>query len=178
MIKGEEEISVAVYWGRFNPPHKGHLGVIKKFNHKYNLTAAIGSSEHKNEKTNPFSGRERKLMLEAYLNEQKIKDVRVVTLNDGKSKSWAIDNLVKKCKPDVLLLSENHEMINLTKGKKIHVLSFKRKGSLSSTLIRDLIASDNSKWRNLTGKSVARMIMKLDGAYRIKTAYRSGSGQE
>jgi cytidyltransferase-like protein len=47
-----------VYWGRFNPPHKGHLSVIKKFSDKYNLTVAIGGSEHKNEKRNPFSGKE------------------------------------------------------------------------------------------------------------------------
>ncbi|MDG6995019.1 MAG: adenylyltransferase/cytidyltransferase family protein [Nitrososphaerota archaeon] len=174
MIKGQEKTPVGVYWGRFNPPHKGHLSVIKKFNQRYNLIVAIGSSEHNNEKRNPFSGRERKLMMEAYLKEQKIKDVRVVTLNDGKSKSWAIDNLVKKCKQEVLLLSENHEMIGLATSKKIHVLSFKRTGSLSSTMIRDLIASGSGKWRNLTGKSVVRLIVKLNGINRINTVYKSG----
>lgn len=164
---------IGVYWGRFNPPHKGHLRIIKKFKDKYDLVVAIGSSEHRNEKKNPFSGRERKQMIESYLKEEKIKDVKVVTLKDGNSKSWAINNLVKKCRPYVLLLSENHEMINLAKCKKIDVLIFKRKGNLSSTMIRDLIASDNDKWRNLTGKAVARLIVRLNGIERIKTAYQS-----
>jgi nicotinamide mononucleotide adenylyltransferase len=110
-------------------------------------------------------------MMEAYLKEKKVKDVRVVTLRDGKSKSWAIDNLVKKCKPDVLLFSENHEMTNLAKRKKIEVFSFRRRGILSSTKIRDLIASDSDEWRELTGKSVASLIIKVNGINRIKTAY-------
>ena len=63
----KNKLATGVYWGRFNPPHQGHLSVIRKFKDKCNLVVAIGSSEHKNERTNPFSGAERKEMMEAYL---------------------------------------------------------------------------------------------------------------
>jgi len=72
-----------VYWGRFNPPHKGHLAMIQRFRKSCRLTVAIGSSEHRDERENPFSGRERKEMMEALLHESRIGDVRVVVLRDG-----------------------------------------------------------------------------------------------
>ena len=148
---------IGVYWGRFNPPHKGHLSVISKLKNKCNLIVAIGSSEHRNEKKNPFSGAERKKMMEAYLKEMKIKDVKVVTLIDGKSYSCAIDNLIKKCDPDALFLStEKSSVIKLARSRKVNVISFKRTGSISSTLIRGHIAFGDNRWKSMTGKSVAR----------------------
>ncbi len=162
---------VGVYWGRFNPPHKGHLSVIRKLKDKCNLVVAIGSSEHKNEKTNPFSGSERKEMMVSYLKESKIKGVRVVTLDDGESESWAVDNLIKKVKPDILFLStEKSELTGLAKGR-VHVVSFERTGVVSSTLIRDSITSGDDRWINLTGKSVAKLIIEFDGINRIRKAY-------
>ena len=68
---------IGVYWGRFNPPHKGQLSVIRKLNENWNLIVAIGSSDHRNERTNPFSGAERSRMLESYLKELKIWAVKV-----------------------------------------------------------------------------------------------------
>ena len=68
---------IGVYWGRFNPPHKGHLSVIRKLNENWNLIVAIGNSEHRNERTNPFSGAARRRMLESYLKELKIWGVKV-----------------------------------------------------------------------------------------------------
>ncbi len=163
---------VGVYWGRFNPPHKGHMSVIKKLNGKYNLIVAVGSAEYKNERDNPFSGKERKKMVESYLKELKINNVRVVALNDGKgSMTWAIDNLIRRCKPDVLFLSNEKGSVIRKARSKVKILIFKRKGNVSSTLIRNRIAHDDESWRNLTGKSVGRLIVKLDGIKRIKQAY-------
>jgi len=54
-----------IYWGRFNPPHKGHLQLIKKILREVdNLIIVVGSAQEKNTKRNPFSGKERKKMIE------------------------------------------------------------------------------------------------------------------
>jgi cytidyltransferase-like protein len=163
--------ATGVYWGRFNPPHQGHLSVIRKLNKEWNLIVAIGSSEHRNERSNPFSGAERKRMLESYLDELKIRGVKVVTLKDGPSQSWSVANLIRKCKPDVLFLStEKGELAELAQ-RRVPVVFFRRTGRISSTRIRDSIASGDDAWKRMTGGSVARWIARLDGVRRIRTAY-------
>lgn len=163
--------TVGVYWGRFNPPHKGHLRVIRRLRKDGPLVVAIGSSERENERADPFSGAERKAMMEAYLRETGIRDVRVVTVKDGRSESWAVDNLVRKCHPDRLYLSTERNTLADLAQERVHVVRFPRTGSVSSTRIRDAIASGRESWKRLTGKSVARMIEELDGVRRIQVAY-------
>ena len=163
-----------VYWGRFNPPHKGHLEMIRRFRRRCALTVAIGSAEHRNERGNPFSGAERKAMMVAYLREAGYRDVRVVTLNDGPSLAWAIGNMMRKCKPDLVFLStERGPLANLV-ARQVRVVRFRRTGRISSTRIRDSIASGSDGWTRLTGRSVVRWIRGHGGPARIRGLYRAG----
>ena len=162
---------VGVYWGRFNPPHKGHLAMIRKLRQECRLTVAIGSSEHKSERANPFSGAERGTMLRAYLREAGIRDVAVVALNDGSSMIWAVDNLIRKCKPDVLFLSNEKTRLLAIAARRVRVVRFPRTGWVSSTLIRNLIAKGDPHWKNFTGRSVARAVERVGGIRRIQKAY-------
>lgn len=161
---------MGVYWGRFNPPHKGHIALIKRLVKKVDhLTIAVGSAEDRDTKRNPFSGDERVKMLKSYLNEQNIKVKDVIAVEDGKSWSSSINNLFEKCgKFDVLFT--NHKTIAKMVGDKVKVVSFERKGNISSTLIRDSVAN-GEKWENLTGKSVISLMKRFDGVERIKRAY-------
>jgi len=171
MLAQRRKSETGVLWGRFNPPHQGHMNVIRRLSRRWNLIVAVGSAEHRNQRANPFSGAERRKMLESYLKELKIRGVRVVALNDGESRSWAIDNLIRKCKPDVLFLStEKEDLIDLV-GSRVRVVRFKRTGGISSTRIRDAIASGDHVWKNWTGKSVTKSILELDGIRRIRKAY-------
>ncbi|MGA7476507.1 MAG: adenylyltransferase/cytidyltransferase family protein [Thermoplasmata archaeon] len=169
---------IGVYWGRFNPPHKGHLSVIRKFRDRYDLIIAIGSSERKDEKTNPFSGAERKRMMEAYLREGGIRGVRVVALPDGKSESWAIDNLIRKCHPEMLILSTEKSHLAALAEQRLPVVRFRRTGKVSSTQIRDSLAAGDGRWKTLTGKSVVKLVGELDGTRRIRRAYVIAEGKE
>lgn len=173
MSRPKTERLTAVYWGRFNPPHKGHLGVIRRFKDRYHLVIGIGSSEYRNVRTNPFSGLERKAMLEAYLKEAGIEGVSVVTLNDGSSETWAVDNLIRTCKPDAVILStENRGQLDAALSKSgVRVVRFRRTGTVSSTLVRHLIAMGDSGWRRLTGKSVAKLVQEFGGIERIRRIY-------
>jgi cytidyltransferase-like protein len=162
---------IGVYWGRFNPPHKGHLATVRRLKRGYHLTVAIGSSEHKNERRDPFSGAERKAMFRAYLREAGIRGVAVVALNDGKSMAWSVSNLIRKCKPDVLFLSDEKSDLVTIAARMVHVVRFPRTGRVSSTRIRDLIARDDPSWKNLTGRSVTRAVERLGGIRRIQRAY-------
>ena len=171
------KLPTGVYWGRFNPPHRGHLSVIKRFKERYRLTVAIGSAERRNERTNPFTGSERKAMMEAYLGEAGIEGVRVVILEDGDSETWAVDNLIRKCKPDVVFLStERRGPLDAALAKAgVRVARFQRTGTVSSTLIRHLIATGDPAWRKLTGRVVVKLIEEYGGIERIRRIYARSS---
>jgi cytidyltransferase-like protein len=96
--------TVGVYWGRFNPPHKGHIALVRRLVTKVDLlTIAVGSAESKNTKRNPFSGDERVEMLKSYLREQDVKVKDFIAVKDGDSWASSIDSLLEKCgKFDVL----------------------------------------------------------------------------
>ncbi len=164
---------IGVYWGRFNPPHKGHLRLIKNILREVDtLVIAIGSAEFKNTPRNPFDGQEKKFMMVAYLKELGINmnKVKVIPVPDGKSFSSAIKNLFRLCGKFDVLYTDKETIIKLI-GKRVKVMRIKRIGNVSSTKIRDAIAS-GSKWEHLTGKSVAKLIEKFDGVERIKKAYK------
>ncbi|MGD0397206.1 MAG: adenylyltransferase/cytidyltransferase family protein [Nitrososphaerales archaeon] len=162
--------TVGVYWGRFNPPHKGHIALVKRLVKKVDLLiVAVGNAESKNTKRNPFSGDERVKMLKGYLKEQDIKVEDVVAVEDGNSWASSIDNLFEKCGKFEILFTD-HKTIARLVGNRVKVVSFERKGDISSTLMRDSIAK-GEEWENLTGKSVVSLIRRFDGIARIKRAY-------
>ena len=167
---------IGVYWGRFNPPHVGHLAVIRRFKDRYRLIVVVGSAEHHDERRNPFGGLERQKMLQAYLRESGVKGVRVVTLEDGDSEAWAVGALLRKCRPEVVFLSSEKRgplHAALTRSG-VRVVRFERKGAVSSTQIRHSIATGDSRWTGRTGKSVVRLIRRFHGVERIRKVYRTG----
>jgi cytidyltransferase-like protein len=167
---------VGVYWGRFNPPHKGHLAMVRRFRKACALTVAIGSSERRGRRNDPFSGQERKVMMEAYLREAGIRDVRVVALRDGPSVRWAIDNLIRRCRPDVVFLSTERDRLARAVARRVRVVRFRRTGRISSTRLRADIASGNGGWRRLTGVAVVRWILTHHGIARIRRSHRLENG--
>jgi len=163
---------IGVYWGRFNPPHKGHLQLIRKILKEVDsLIIVIGSSQEKNTKRNPFSGKERKEMMEAYLKEIKIdmKRVKVIPIKDKTSHKIWFKELISKCGKFDVVYTDKEAVIKII-GNKYTIRRIVRRGTISATKIRDAIAEDK-KWEHLTGKSVARLIKKFNGVERIKKAY-------
>jgi cytidyltransferase-like protein len=167
----EERRPRGVFWGRFNPPHKGHLEMVRRFRRQCGLTVAIGSAEHRDERDNPFSGAERKAMMEAYLQECGMQDVRVVAVKDGPSVSWAIRNLIRTCRPDAVFLPSERSRLVAMVEREVPVVRFRRVGKVSSTRIRDSIAAGRSDWKRLTGRSVVRWISDHDGVTRVRQSY-------
>lgn len=160
-----------VYWGRFNPPHLGHLSVIRRLRRRCHLVVAVGSAEHHGERRNPFSGAERKEMLRALLAESGILDVRVVAVKDGRSMRWAVENLLRACRPDVVFLSTEREGLARLATRRVRVVRFRRTGKISSTRIRASIAAGRSDWERLTGRSVVRWILEHNGVAKVHRAY-------
>jgi nicotinamide-nucleotide adenylyltransferase len=177
------------FWGRMNPPHKGHIELIKKILGRVDsLIIVIGASQYKNTKRNPFSGCERKKMLEAYLREEgvDIDRVRIIPLPDieasiEKAVKYVIRNVPRfnvafstyeiKEQRDWTKNEVDRIFAEEMKKRNIRIVKLRRTGTLSSTRIRDAIAYGN-EWEHLTGKSVAGIIKSLDGINRIRNTYK------
>lgn len=149
--------------------------MIRRLRQRCALTVVIGSSEHRGEKTNPFSGAERRAMLRVYLREARIADVRVVTMPDGPSITWALERLIRTYRPDFLFLSTEHDAIADLAERRVRVVRFRRSGRTSSTRIRTSIVSGGHLWRSLTGRSVVRWILRHHGLERVREAYRASA---
>jgi len=163
---------IGCYWGRFNPPHKGHIFLIKKLLKKVKrLVIVVGSSQEKNTKRNPFSGNERKQMIEVFLKEEGVskKNYIIKAVSDGESFSRSVSNLFLRVPKFDIIFTDKKSVINIIK-KKVQVQEIKRTGKISSTEIRERISLDKS-WESLTGESVAKLILRFNGIKRIKKAY-------
>ena len=58
----------ALFVGRFQPLHKGHLQVFQNISKEYDeVIIGIGSSQYSDTSKNPFTSKEGKLMLEKSL---------------------------------------------------------------------------------------------------------------
>ncbi|MGA3192327.1 MAG: adenylyltransferase/cytidyltransferase family protein [Candidatus Bathyarchaeia archaeon] len=181
------------FWGRFNPPHKGHVEIIRRILRQVDdLIVVIGASQNKNTKSNPFSGEERKQMLEAYLKEEELDEkVKIIPLPDSEVSIQDAVRYVLNNTPKFDVSFSTHEIeeqltpikIEVEKTleqelnkRKIKIVKFRRMGTLSSSKIREAIAYDK-KWEYMTGKSVVRIIKELNGIERIKKAHNSSYTQ-
>jgi len=182
-------MTTGFFWARVNPPHAGHLWIIKKaLSQVDRLVIVIGSSERKNQKDNPFSGAERKKMLDAYLKEEGIDmtRVKVFALPDPKMPFREGVRHIMDIIPKFDIIFSTHELkeqkteiktvidkaiAEEAKRRKIRIIRFRRTGPISSTKIREEIAHGKA-WEHMTGKSVARMIRKLGGIERIRKLHK------
>jgi len=164
--------TVGVYWGRFNPPHRGHIALARTLAKKVDyLVIAVGGAQNKNTKRNPFSGEERVKMLKSYLKEQKVRVKDVVAVKDGKTWASSVNLLFEKCGSFDVLFTD-HKAIAKVVGSRARVVGFERRGGVSSTLIRDSIAK-GEEWESLTGESVVSLVKRFNGVERIRRAYET-----
>ena len=73
----------ALFIGRFQPFHKGHLQIIQHASKKYDeVIIGIGSSQYNHTKHNPFSSQERKMMIEKSMENIDVKNYSTVLIPD------------------------------------------------------------------------------------------------
>ncbi|MBD3256253.1 MAG: nicotinamide-nucleotide adenylyltransferase [Candidatus Lokiarchaeota archaeon] len=170
----EEKKNIALFIGRFNPLHHGHIYVMKNILDDFQvLKIGIGSAQLDHTKNDPFTGDERKKFIEAALKKRgysskryeihKIPDIfnadkwvnHVVSIVGDFDVVFSNSDWVRK-----LFENADYEV-----GRKIVI--FKKK--FSGSRIRELIRNDKKEWRNLVPNEVIDLMKEYDGIERINT---------
>jgi len=157
--------------GRFQPLHNGHLKVIKDAaNADRELVIAIGSAQKKDEKDNPFSASERKIMIEKVLESENIQ-ARISEIPDMTTDDSYVQHVIDRIggKPKKVI-TENPWTLRLFKDAGIDVEVTPRYHSISATEIRIRMAHDE-EWKAMVPQAVYDYINRINGVSRIKRLY-------
>lgn len=169
----------ALYVGRFQPFHLGHLEILKKILAEYHeVIIIVGSAQHSHTLENPFTAGERIQMITETLDEEGItKRVYIIPIDDIHRHSvWV--RQVESLTPEFEIVFSNEPVsIRLFKesGYAVKRTSLIHRGKWSGTEIRRRILADGA-WEECIPSAVARVIKEIDGIARIRELARNDKG--
>ena len=166
--------NTALFIGRFQPLHHGHVYVLRSILKTYNkVKIGIGSSQLSNTFNDPFTNIERNEFIKAAFKKRQISSERyeVYQIPDiFDAKRW-VDHVISIV-GDFRAIFSNSDWIRelflkegFALGKK-HTI-FKRKFNASN--IRHLIVKNDNSWKSLVPNEVIELIEEFDGINRIKS---------
>ncbi|MHA1147020.1 MAG: nicotinamide-nucleotide adenylyltransferase [Promethearchaeota archaeon] len=163
---------IALFIGRFQPLHKGHLFVIKEILKRVKqLKIGIGSAQISHTLNDPFTAEERKQFLVRTLNRLGYKGrYRIYQIPDiFNAKKW-VDYVISVV-GHVDIIYSNNEWVRelfLNKGYKISNKIILEMKKYNGSIIRNSILEDTDNWKKLVPKEVENIIKDINGIERLK----------
>ncbi len=155
--------------GRWQPPHLGHIKIVKDACKHGEVIIAIGSAQKVNTLANPFSAGERIEMWKRVLDAENIRAIFVTVPDAPDHRTWVdyvkimcpqFDRIVAGDQLSKKLLSEA--------GFRVDAPEFLMKEVLSGTSVRDLIVKGDKSWKKLVPKQVVEYLEEIHGEERLK----------
>ena len=162
-------IMKALFIGRFQPFHKGHLQVIKNISKEYDeVIIGIGSAQYDHALENPFTADERKIMIKNTLEKKGIKKFRVVLIPDIHNPPKWVDHVLSIISDFDVVISNNSLTKRLfsEKGYETREAPLFNKEEYSGKEIRRRMIK-GEQWENLVPQEVVDIIKDLDGSKRL-----------
>ena len=165
-------VNRALYVGRFQPFHLGHLDTINIVLKSVDeLVVVIGSAQYSHNANNPFTAGERLVMVRRALEEAGIAYSRlwIVPVPDVHLHMLWVSAL-EGYTPKFNVLYSNEPLTRrlfMEKGYKVKNIRFFERKNYNSTLVREKMLKDES-WTSLVPKSVAQFITEIDGVNRLR----------
>ena len=160
----------ALFIGRFQPFHKGHLEIIKNTSKKFDeILIGIGSSQYKNVSENPFSDDERKKMIKNTLNSIGIKNYKIILIPDIHNPPKWVEHVLSIVSDFDVVITNNSftKELFLEKGYHVEQTALYNKEKFSGANVRQKLISSNN-WEELVPPEVEKIIKKINGISRIK----------
>jgi nicotinamide-nucleotide adenylyltransferase len=161
-------MTTALFIGRFQPLHIGHLYVITELAERYeHVKIGIGSSQHSHTPKNPLSAEEREEMLTAVLNAQKITNVTLYCIPDINSNEKWVDHVQGIVGDYNVIHSGNSLVIRLFEGKGVTVEKISHVDPYKATHIRQAVC-DHKTIEQHVPPSVYNYLLRIDALNRIR----------
>jgi len=158
-------MSKALFVGRFQPLHIGHMQDIKKaVQENDELIIVIGSAQYSHEPDNPFSKEERLEMIKRSL---KPDNYKIICLDDVHDDYRWTSMLIDAAGQFDVAYSGNEKVRMLLADAGFRVEDVKMVEGISSTIIRNRIRNDEP-WHDMVPAEVAAYIEEIKGVQRIK----------
>ena len=175
-LKKHGSQDVALFIGRWQPLHHGHIYVIHRIleSHK-KLKIGIGSSQLSKTKNDPFTSEERIKFINTAFEKRKISKNKyeIYEIPDIFNAQKWVDHVVSIV-GDFDIIYSNSDWVrqlfqnkNYLVGKKLGI--FKKKYNASN--VRKLISKEKKNWTNLVPKEIANLIKEFKGIERIQSLY-------
>jgi nicotinamide-nucleotide adenylyltransferase len=160
----------ALFLGRFQPFHCGHIKVIKEISKENEyVIIAIGSAQLSHSKINPFTAGERYTMIDRALKAEGIDNYHIVPVEDLNRYSLWVSHVASNTPNFNVVYANNPLSVRLFKeaGYNVVELELYNPEKYSGTNIRKEM-NEGEAWRELVPKKVSEVIDEIDGIKRIK----------
>jgi nicotinamide-nucleotide adenylyltransferase len=161
----------ALFIGRFQPFHLGHLLLLERLSTQYEeIIIGIGSSQYQNTSDNPFSESERKQMITHSLRAVGIHKFRIVAIPDIHNPPRWVDHVCSIVADFDVIIANNPftRILFSEKGYVVKGTAFFDRKQYSGKEIRRRIIQDEP-WSELVPEVVFKIITDVDGITRIKS---------
>jgi len=159
----------ALFIGRFQPPHTGHLVALERIAAETQaLIVAIGSAQYSHSQENPFTAGERLAMLDAMLQDAGVRATFVPLFDMHRNTIW-VSHVRSQVPPFDVVYTNNPLPARLFREAGFEVRGFPlhERERYAATAIRARIAEDDG-WESLVPKPVAALIRAFDGPARMR----------
>jgi nicotinamide-nucleotide adenylyltransferase len=159
----------ALFIGRFQPFHKGHLKVIQNASNQYNeVIIGIGSSQYGHTLDNPFTSDERKQMIQKSLKKIDVNNYKIIFIPDiHNPPKWADHVLSIFSDFDVIITNNSlTKRLFLEKGYSVEKTPLYDKHRFSGKEIRRRMMK-GEQWKNLVPTEVNNLIKEINGTQRL-----------
>ena len=160
----------ALFIGRFQPFHQGHLLLLQQLKTRYELIIiGIGSSQYRHTADNPFSEDERYQMITDSLDAAGIRNYRLVSIPDIHDPPRWVDHVCSLVPHFDVVIANNPLTRKLfsQKGYTVEGTAYFDRKRYSGKEIRRRIIHDDP-WADLVPYAVSKYIEKINGVSRLK----------
>ncbi len=160
----------ALFIGRFQPFHLGHLSILKRLSQRYEMIIiGIGSSQYHDTAENPFSEAERRQMIAQSLAADGVSHYRIVPIPDIHNPPLWVDHVCSIVSDFDIVIANNPLTKKLfsQKGYLVKGTVYFNRKEYSGKEIRRRILNDEP-WEELVPSMVKKIIYDIDGVNRLK----------
>jgi nicotinamide-nucleotide adenylyltransferase len=165
-----KKYSLAVFIGRFQPFHNGHLYSLKKAAQiADHVLVGIGSSQESGTENNPWTFEQRKKMVGEVVHAEKLENsvVDIVSIPDfATDDEWAdyVQHMIEEPPHDrgqIVIVGNNPWTNEVMKkaGYDVYETGLYERDELEGVKIRSLMRSGNNEWKSRVPKAVNRITL-------------------